>query len=51
MIFIDRGQIVETGTPAQFFSAPATERARQFLQRYATSNANGGIAVADKVMP
>ena len=39
MVFIDRGQIVETGTPAQFFSAPATERARQFLQRYATANA------------
>jgi polar amino acid transport system ATP-binding protein len=38
MVFIDRGQVVETGTPAQFFSAPATERARQFLQRYATSN-------------
>ena len=39
VVFIDRGQIVETGTPVQFFSAPATERARQFLQRYATANA------------
>jgi len=28
MVFIDHGQIVETGTPAQFFSAPATDRAR-----------------------
>jgi polar amino acid transport system ATP-binding protein len=44
MVFIDRGQIVETGTPAQFFSAPSTDRARQFLQRYAT--ANGGTAIA-----
>jgi polar amino acid transport system ATP-binding protein len=39
MVFIDRGQVVETGTPAQFFSAPATVRARQFLQRYATATA------------
>src|ERR1700745_1162752 len=26
MVFLDRGQIVETGTPVQFFSAPATDR-------------------------
>jgi polar amino acid transport system ATP-binding protein len=39
MIFLDRGQIVETGTPAQFFSTPATDRARQFLQRYSTATA------------
>jgi polar amino acid transport system ATP-binding protein len=37
MVLIDRGQIVETGTPAQFFSAPTTDRARQFLQRYAAA--------------
>ncbi len=37
VVFIDRGRVVETGTPQQFFSAPVTERARQFLQRYATS--------------
>jgi len=43
MVFLDHGRIIETGTPAQFFSAPATDRARQFLQRYATSTA----AVAD----
>ena len=43
MVFIDHGQVVETGTPAQFFSAPSTDRARQFLQRYATAN---GAAVA-----
>jgi polar amino acid transport system ATP-binding protein len=41
VVFIDHGRVVETGTPQQFFSAPATERARQFLQRYATSTTNG----------
>lgn len=39
MVFIGRGQAVETGTPGQFFSAPTTVRARQFLQRYATASA------------
>jgi polar amino acid transport system ATP-binding protein len=46
MMFIDRGQVVETGTPGQFFSAPATERARQFLQRYATSSTTALAAAA-----
>jgi polar amino acid transport system ATP-binding protein len=41
VIFLDHGVIVETGTPEAFFSAPATERARQFLLRYA------GAAVAN----
>jgi polar amino acid transport system ATP-binding protein len=36
VVFLDNGQIVESGLPEQFFSAPATERARQFLMRYAT---------------
>jgi polar amino acid transport system ATP-binding protein len=35
IVFMDAGRIVETGTPEQFFGAPQTERARQFLQRYA----------------
>ena len=35
IVFMDAGRIVETGTPQQFFGAPQTERARQFLQRYA----------------
>ena len=43
MVFIDRGQVVETGTPAQFFSAPSTNRPRQFLQRY---TAAGAAAIA-----
>ena len=35
VILMDGGLIVETGMPEQFFSAPITERGRQFLQRYA----------------
>ena len=33
-IFMDAGRIVEASTPDEFFTAPRTERARQFLQRY-----------------
>ena len=39
IVFMDAGCVVETGTPEQFFGAPRTERARQFLQRY-----SGGLA-------
>ncbi|MCB8838317.1 amino acid ABC transporter ATP-binding protein [Aurantimonas sp. VKM B-3413] len=35
VIFLDRGRIVESGTPEEFFTSPKTERARQFLLRYA----------------
>src|ERR1700750_2534048 len=35
VIFLDRGRVVETGSPEKFFTSPETERARQFLQRYA----------------
>jgi general L-amino acid transport system ATP-binding protein len=31
MVFMDQGRIVESGTPGQFFSAPRSERTRQFL--------------------
>jgi polar amino acid transport system ATP-binding protein len=41
VLFLDRGRVVETGSPDQFFSNPETERARQFLQRYAGDIANG----------
>jgi polar amino acid transport system ATP-binding protein len=40
VLFLDRGRVVETGPPDKFFSNPETERARQFLQRYAGDNAN-----------
>ena len=35
VLFLDRGRVVETGAPERFFANPQTERARQFLQRYA----------------
>jgi polar amino acid transport system ATP-binding protein len=35
VVFMDNGQIVETGHPDQFFTAAQTERALQFLARYA----------------
>jgi ABC-type polar amino acid transport system ATPase subunit len=33
VIFMDHGRIVESAPPAQFFSAPKTERCREFLGR------------------
>jgi polar amino acid transport system ATP-binding protein len=41
VLFLDRGRVVETASPEQFFSDPETERARQFIQRYAGEAANG----------
>jgi polar amino acid transport system ATP-binding protein len=41
VMFLDRGRVVETGSPEKFFTSPETERARQFLQRYAGDAANG----------
>jgi polar amino acid transport system ATP-binding protein len=41
VMFLDRGRVVETGSPENFFTNPKTERARQFLQRYAGDVANG----------
>jgi polar amino acid transport system ATP-binding protein len=41
VMFLDRGRVVETGSPEKFFTSPGTERARQFLQRYAGDAANG----------
>ena len=35
IVFMDHGQIVETAAPEAFFRAPQTDRARQFLLRYA----------------
>jgi ABC-type polar amino acid transport system ATPase subunit len=34
LAFMDCGEIVEEGDPAQFFSAPRTDRARRFLQLF-----------------
>ncbi|MEM6663400.1 MAG: amino acid ABC transporter ATP-binding protein [Pseudomonadota bacterium] len=33
MVFMDKGQIVETSPPEQFFSAPETERCQTFLNQ------------------
>src|ERR1700674_4127426 len=41
ILFLDRGKNVESGSPEKFFGNPETERARQFLQRYAGDAANG----------
>ncbi len=35
IVFMDQGRIVETAAPEAFFTAPRSDRARQFLQRYA----------------
>ena len=42
ILFLDRGRVVETAAAERFFSNPETERARQFIQRYAGHAANGG---------
>jgi polar amino acid transport system ATP-binding protein len=36
VIFMDEGQLVETGRPAQFFDHPQTERAAQFISKILT---------------
>jgi general L-amino acid transport system ATP-binding protein len=33
VVFMDQGQIVETGTPAEIFGAPKHERTKAFLQQ------------------
>jgi len=33
VVFMDTGQIIESGTPDQFFSDPRTDRARDFLSK------------------
>ncbi|MEY8875584.1 MAG: amino acid ABC transporter ATP-binding protein [Leptothrix sp. (in: b-proteobacteria)] len=38
VVFMDQGVVVETGTPEAFFNAPTTERAQQFLARYAATS-------------
>jgi polar amino acid transport system ATP-binding protein len=39
VVFLDRGRVVETAPPREFFTAPTSERARQFLLRYAGNGA------------
>jgi len=35
IVLLDHGRVVEASEPEAFFTQPRTERARQFLQRYA----------------
>jgi polar amino acid transport system ATP-binding protein len=42
VLFLDHGRVVETGSPEKFFSNPQTDRAQQFLQRYAGDIASNG---------
>ena len=41
ILFLDHGRVFETGPPERFFNTPETERAQQFLQRYASGMASG----------
>ncbi|MNP67480.1 putative amino-acid import ATP-binding protein YxeO [compost metagenome] len=34
VIFIDDGNIVESGTPNELFNSPKEERTKQFLKRF-----------------
>jgi glutamate transport system ATP-binding protein len=36
VVFMDRGRIVESGTPEDFFDNPRTDRARDFLAKILT---------------
>ncbi len=36
VFFMDEGQVVETGRPDEFFDAPKTDRAAQFISRILT---------------
>ena len=33
ILFLDGGKLIEDATPAEFFSAPATQRAKDFLEK------------------
>jgi len=41
ILFLDRGRVIESAAPDRFFfrAPPKTERARQFVQRYAGDTA------------
>jgi polar amino acid transport system ATP-binding protein len=36
VVFMDEGQVVEEGTPAEFFAAPKSDRGKQFLSKILT---------------
>ncbi len=36
MVFLSEGQVVETGTPEEFFTNPQSDRAKDFLGKILT---------------
>jgi polar amino acid transport system ATP-binding protein len=46
IVFLDRGRVIETAEPAPFFERPQSERARQFLQRFARQQSSARAAGA-----
>jgi glutamate transport system ATP-binding protein len=36
VVFMDEGQVVEQATPEEFFTAPKSDRGRQFLSKILT---------------
>lgn len=42
IIFVDKGEIIEEGKPADFFKNPKTDRARQFLNIFEFKPVKGG---------
>jgi polar amino acid transport system ATP-binding protein len=44
IVFIDRGRLVEEAAPEHFFTAPRTDRARQFLARYAGTSSGSTLS-------
>ncbi len=36
VVFMDAGQVVEVGTPQEFFAAPKSDRGKQFLSKILT---------------
>jgi polar amino acid transport system ATP-binding protein len=43
IVFMDQGRVIETAAPEAFFRTPQTERARQFLLRYAAGQLHEAI--------
>jgi ABC-type polar amino acid transport system ATPase subunit len=33
VVFLDKGKIIEEGTPEEFFNHPKTERVKEFLKK------------------
>jgi polar amino acid transport system ATP-binding protein len=49
VVFLDHGAIIEEGPPETLFSAPRSERLRQFLQTWIERNALFPLAAPTKI--